>query len=156
MLICRVCNQNKERRSQVYRGARGDYVLGRAIHRKMVEGVGVPPSPREGDHASGGRSPRVSSHTDCKNKPFFERTRTMRQTSSLRLSSAEFREKFCPLFLPMVGAGWNYASNPKREAKKQGVRIAYPLLFVFTQQIRTLIISNASIGHFHFYNYQSI
>ena len=39
VLICRVCNQNKERRSQVYRGARGDYVLGRAIHRKMVEGV---------------------------------------------------------------------------------------------------------------------
>ena len=39
VLICRVCNQNKERRSQVYRGVRGDYVLGRAIHRKMVEGV---------------------------------------------------------------------------------------------------------------------
>ena len=39
VLICRVCNQNKERRSQVYRGARGDYVLGRVIHRKMVEGV---------------------------------------------------------------------------------------------------------------------
>ena len=53
----------------------------------------------------------------------------LRQTSSLRLSSAEFREKFCPLFLPTVGAGWNYASNPKREAKKQGVRNAYPLLF---------------------------
>ena len=39
VLICRVCNQNKERRSQVYRGERGDYVLGRAIHRQMVEGV---------------------------------------------------------------------------------------------------------------------
>ena len=39
VLICRVCNQNKERRSQVYRGARGDYVLGRVIHRQMVEGV---------------------------------------------------------------------------------------------------------------------
>ena len=30
--------------------------------------------------------------------------RTMRQTSSLRLSSAEFQRKFCPLFLPSVGA----------------------------------------------------
>ena len=59
VLICRVCNQNKERRSQVYRGARGDYVLGRAIHRQMVEGVGVPPSPREGDHVSGGRSQKT-------------------------------------------------------------------------------------------------
>ena len=49
------------RRSQVYRGARGDYVLGRAIPRQMVEGVGVPPSLREGDHDSGGRSQKTPS-----------------------------------------------------------------------------------------------
>ena len=47
----------------MYRGARGDYVLGRAIHRKMVEGVGVPPSPREGDHVSGGRSKKLPQST---------------------------------------------------------------------------------------------
>ena len=43
VLICRVCNQNKERRSQVYRGARGDYVLGRAIHASGGRSLGAIP-----------------------------------------------------------------------------------------------------------------
>ena len=63
---------------------------------------------------------------------------------ALRLSSAEFQRKFCPLFLPLVGASCSYTSNSKREAKKQGVRDAYPLLFgspCWTRTSDTLINS---------------
>ena len=70
-----------------------------APHRGTARGVERPHS------LSGGVGGALGIGRGRKNALRLNRTRTMRQTSSLRLSSAEFQKKFCPLFLPSVGAG---------------------------------------------------
>ena len=69
---------------------------------------------------------------------------------AFRLSSKEFLPKFFPLFLPSVGAGRRYTSNPKRRAKtKNGVLLDSVSVLCLEVKMTTLRKSLKLPPHFY-------